>query len=337
MKLTPALPPLATAALTLVFALLIVAAPVSHAADRRREPARPPQGEAPVPQPPRMDPQTGLPLPPPRPWIDPTWQEPDKVLPQVTFDGLPLSEVAQFLRTEFKDAFDVLIPSGWQETAEQPKAYDPGNFTIKLQLKHVTASEVFNAMNLVLEGENTPVRWELKMNGNRPTAVLRYLPDLLPRNPLMQANLEPPKRMVYFVGDLLLDEPSGGMNMEQLFDTITQVYRMSFGNRPNRLQFHKDAQLLVFTGAADEIDFIQSTLTAMRNKAQMQRRPRGGGGFGAGFGGARPVEPNPNTETPVPNRGAGSPAPGRGPAPNPGSGFGPNPGPAPNPKGAPNE
>jgi hypothetical protein len=167
-------------------------------------------------------------------------------------------------------------------------------------LKNVRASEVFNAMNLVLEGENTPARWELKMNGHRPTAVLRYLPDLLPRNPLMQATpAEPPKRMVYFVGDLLVDEKSGGMNMEQLVDTVSQVYQMSFGNgqkgRPNRLQFHKDAELLVFTGTKDEVDFIQSTLSAMRNKAQMQRRSKA-----QQRPDPKPAETVPNPESPAP-------------------------------------
>ena len=50
-----------------------------------------------------------------------------------------------------------------------------------MRLKNVTASEVFNAMNIVFETENTPLRWELRMNGNRPAAVLYVLPDLLPR------------------------------------------------------------------------------------------------------------------------------------------------------------
>jgi hypothetical protein len=352
MKLTPALPSLATTPLALVFAFVIIAAPVTHAADRKGQPGRPPPPDMTLPQPPKMDPQTGLPLPPPRPWIDANWQEPDKVLPQVFFDGLPLSEVSRYLRDQFKDAFDVLIPSGWQDTAEQPRAVDPGSFTIKLQLKNVSASEVFNAMNLVLEGENTPARWELKMNGNRPTAVLRYLPDLLPRNPVMQAREEPMRRSITFVGDLLGDEKAGGMSIEELVKTISEVYEMSFGKirnlqngsrqnpigKPDLLQFHKEAQLIIVNGTTDQIGFIQSTLSAIRSKVQqvqMQMQRRLLGGFGGGYGGPRPVEPNPNTDIPAPtqppnprpNPGAGSPAP----TPRPIRGE-PNPAPAPNPK-----
>jgi hypothetical protein len=62
------------------------------------------------------DPTTGLPMPPP--WKDPAWKDPDKVLPEISFDGLPLDEVAKTLRDLFTNAFDVLIPSAWRALSE---------------------------------------------------------------------------------------------------------------------------------------------------------------------------------------------------------------------------
>ncbi len=59
---------------------------------------------------PLIDPTTGLP-PAPAPWKDPNWPEPAKVLPNVNFpEGLPLSEVARYLREQFSNDFDVVIP-----------------------------------------------------------------------------------------------------------------------------------------------------------------------------------------------------------------------------------
>lgn len=218
---------------------------------------------------PTIDPNTGLPLP--VVWIDPNWKDPDKVLPEVNYDALPLNEIADQLRKEFNNAFDVLIPTGWQDPNNPAVSIDPQSISVKMQLRKVTASEVFNAMNLVFESENTPCRWELKLNGNRPTAMLRVLPHLLPAV-VTQPPPPPPTRRVHFVGDLIGDEKSGGMTMEQLVKTVSEVYQMSYGQAKGMLQFHKETQLLVFTGTPDQIEFIQGTLSALRMKAQAERK-----------------------------------------------------------------
>jgi len=141
-----------------------------------------------------------------------------------------------------------------------------------MQLRKVTASEVFNAMNLMFEAENTPCRWELKFNGNRPTVMLRVLPHLLPAV-ATQPPPPPPTRKVHFVGDLIGDEKSGGMTMEQLVKTVSEVYQMSYGPAKGMFQFHKETQLIVFTGTSDQSEFIQATLSALRLKAQAERKP----------------------------------------------------------------
>ena len=222
---------------------------------------------------PAIDPNTVLPLRQPKPWKDPDWKDPDLVLTNVFYDGLPLGEVAHDLRGLFKHYFDVLTPvnqggdrEGWQD------------ITIRLQLRNVTASEVFNAMNLVFENDKTPLRWELTLNGHRPTALLRALTPLAPPAPIDRMTGLPvatrapePKRMVFFVGELTGDEKSGGMTMEQVVKTVQEVWDMTY-SQPGAVQFHRQAQLLIVTGTPDQIEFIQWTLAALREKEQLRRK-----------------------------------------------------------------
>ena len=231
--------------------------------------------------PPAVDPNTGLPITRPQPgsagglaapqpapqWKDPNWKDPDIVLTNVDYE-IPLSRVVLDLRERFKDSFDMLANGNGE--------WDTSAVMIRLQLKNVTASEVFNAMNLVFENDRTPLRWELKMNGKRPTALLRVLaepgrknspPAIDPTTGLPMPPQET-KRGVYFVGNLLGDEKYGGMTMEQLVRTLSEVQQMSFGSE-SALQFHKQAQLVIVTGTDAEIEFIGNTLTALRQKEEL--------------------------------------------------------------------
>ena len=236
--------------------------------------------------PPAVDPNTGLPITTPQPgntgglaapqpqpapqWMDPNWKDPDIVLTNVDYE-IPLSEVVRDLRGRFKSSFDVLVPVNvdinWQ------------SIMIRLRLKNVTASEFFNAMNLVFENDQTPLRWELKMNGKRPTALLRVLAEPGRKNspPAIDPTTGLPvppqetKRGVYFVGNLLGDEKYGGMTMEQLVQTLSEVQSMSFGSE-SALQFHKQAQLVIVTGTDAEIEFIGNTLTALKQKEELDAR-----------------------------------------------------------------
>lgn len=214
---------------------------------------------------PAIDPATGLPVPQTPPWKDPAWPEPNIMLTNVVYDSLPLSEVVLNLRDQFKEQFDVLLPVNLPGTDPM----DPGSIQIRLRLKNVTASEVFNAMNLVFENDRTPVRWELKMNGKRPIALLRLLTE--PSAPYVPQPPPPPtKRMVYFVGDLIGDEKAGGMTMKQVVDTITEVCQMTYG-KDIGVQFHKEAQLVVASGSHDQIVFIEQALSALRARAELGR------------------------------------------------------------------
>jgi hypothetical protein len=230
-----------------------------------------------------IDPVTGLPRPA---WKDPEWPDPEKRMSELFLDAIPLRQVVEQLQKEFKWAFDVLIPNAWQDPRNPAEVLDPGSTPIKMQLKNVTASEVFNAMNLMFDLENTPYRWELRMNGNRPTAVLRVLPELV----TLAAPAPPPPpqtRQVFFVGDLTSDEKPGRMTMEQLVKTVSEVYQMSYGPPKGVLQFHKEAQLLIVTGSGDMIAFAQQTLAALREKARAQEKNN-----------SWPVEPKTNATEP---------------------------------------
>ena len=221
-----------------------------------------------------VDPATGLPLSPP-PWMDPDWPEPNKVIPEVTFDSLPLNEVTSQLGAMFGDAFDILIPSFWQAPGNPGISLEPGSTIVKLQLKNVRASEIFNAMNMMFEIENTPYHWELKLNGTRPIALLRIQPQLVPIAP-EPPPANPTRRLVYFVGNLLGGGDGGGMTMEQLVKTLSDVYQMSYGPPQGTLQFHKEAQLLIVTGTAEQIDVMEQTLSALRERAETLRGAKPG-------------------------------------------------------------
>lgn len=236
-----------------------------------------------------IDPATGLPLATPaEDWKDPNWTDPARVIAELHYDGLPLGEVANNLRHEFTNAFDVILPAAWQNPNDPSAPMDLQSMLINVQLRNVTASEIFNAMNLVFETQNSPVRWSLKMNGTRPTAVLRVVPALVPPPAAAPNAPAKPTRIVVFVGDLLGDgKLAGGMTIGQLLKTVFEVYRMSYGESKDAIQFHEGAQLLVITGTPDQVAFVQDTLRALRDKLQLERKSQ-----------AKTAEPKPKTEEP---------------------------------------
>jgi len=220
---------------------------------------------------PAIDPTTGLPLAAGTPsepqWIAPDWSDPDIILTNVMYDGLPLIEVAKELREQCRNQFDILpMPTTFSN--------EWGYMTIQLQLKNVRASEVFNAMNLVFENDRTPLRWELKSApGGRQLVLLRVLPEAAPESSLLAP---PPEthRMVYFVGNLLGDEKSGGMTMDQLFNTIIKTWPEDLGKLDGVIQFHAEAQLVIVNGTREQNEFVQKMLSALQQKAEWERFKR---------------------------------------------------------------
>jgi len=219
-----------------------------------------------------IDPTTGLPMAQPEPqWIDPNWKDPVKVLPSLNFlDGLPVREVARYLLEQFTNDFDIIIPSSYQ-LPKTSQSIDSGDYGVTLQLKNVTASEVFRAMNLEFEVENTPLRWQLTMNGSRPTAVLRVVPELIPPQP------PPPesRHMVIYVGDLIGFGKSGDTNelhqLSDIADTISRVWAVSGVRRPNssgHLDIYSPAQLLIVNGTPDQLNLAEQTIAALKQKIQ---------------------------------------------------------------------
>ena len=212
---------------------------------------------------PTIDPTTGLPLPQAAPqWKDPNWKDPAKVLSAINWpEGLPLSEVVRYLRDQFTNDFDIIMPEATQP-GNNSEPFDASAYEVKLILRNVTASEVFGAMNLEFKDANVPFRWELTMNGRRPTALLRNVPTLLSPAP-------PQQRRVFFVGDLI-SGPFGSMTMPQIVQTTSDVWAKAYG-QSGVIQFYDPAQLVIVTGTPDQIDFIEQTLVALRKKAELNR------------------------------------------------------------------
>jgi hypothetical protein len=226
----------------------------------------PPRAPAALPvAPPNFDPNTGLPMAP-QPatpdWIDDNWKEPRLLVTNLVYDGIPLKDVVQNLRERFSgpDGFDILpLPEVGSD--------DSGSSVIiRLTLRNVRASEIFNAMNLIFENDRKPLRWFLKGGINRQLVQLRALPP-----PPPEAKAPDTQRMVYFVGNLIGDEKSGGMTMDQIIKTILDVWPSDFGKPDGVIRFHEDAQLLVINGTPDQIAFIRQTLAALGEKVQAAR------------------------------------------------------------------
>ena len=230
---------------------------------------------------PAIDPTTGLPVTPPAPqWIDPNWSDPNIVLTNVVYDNIPLSEVARDLRERFKERFKDRFSNDNFDFLPMPKTFgkDWGGETIQLQLKNVRASDIFNAMNLIFENDRTPLRWELKQSVTPAHHVnrwvlLRVLPEAAPKD---VPQTKPPEthRMVYFVGNLLGDEKSGGMTMAQIANTILKIWPADLGKLAEIIQFHEDAQLLVVNGTREQLEFINQTLVALGQKAVVETNKR---------------------------------------------------------------
>ena len=218
---------------------------------------------------PSIDPTTGQPIIPAPEWKDSNWKDPDITLTNVLYDGIQLVEVARLLNAQFKEQFDILLPGDTSgviyinnQTVPAGWEHDWRTELIQLRLKNVTASEIFAAMNLLFENNRTPLRWELKVNGHRQIALLRVLVEPTPVNPSVTGGIPDMQRRVYFVGNLIGDEKNGGMTMEQIIKTVTDVWKMADTSSGN-IQFHKEAQLLVVTGTSSQIDFMEQTLKAL--------------------------------------------------------------------------
>jgi hypothetical protein len=192
------------------------------------------------------------------------WKDPERVIPEVRFDGVPITDVGEMLRDQFNNDFDILLPSG------QKEGWDWTTMPITLRLKSVKASEIFNAMNLVFAGARTPLHWELTMNGHRSTALLRVLTDQKPTIdpatglPLAPAKTPNEKPMVLFVGDLFGDERPGQVTPAILLQTITEVCKM----RVDKFSYHSGGELLVVRGSDEDFAFVKDTLAALRQKVR---------------------------------------------------------------------
>ncbi|HTV39716.1 MAG TPA: secretin N-terminal domain-containing protein [Candidatus Sulfotelmatobacter sp.] len=261
----------------LVAVISIVFSMVKTSAQQPPTPPTPPAAINPatgLPEPvPNIDPRTGLPADGSPPfkdsngattWIDPAWTDSGKVVNSVEYPDIPLSEVARNLREQFTNYFDVIIPNPNGVSGPTPGTLDPTQCSVNLQLKNVTATEILNAMNLQFQLDNKPVRWELTLNGSRPTAILRLVPQLGPASP-------PQIRKAFFVGDML-DEYPGTNDMEKLGDISGKVNDAwdATGTSRGRVHIYPAGQLLIVSGTPDQVDLAEQILRALKEKADYE-------------------------------------------------------------------
>lgn len=241
--------------------------------------SHPAAGQA-VATPDHLDPATGQAAPAEQ-WLSSDWAGPTSRLATFDVNDMPLTDVAKNLRSQFKESFDLIIPDGWKSPGNPDVSFDLNTVMVTLRMKNVSALELFSAMNLEFETENSPVRWELKNNvQQRPLAILHIIPALVPG--VWGAGTARPaekKSMVYFVGDLLDNRPGNGQGpfgggpsdtMDKLFDTVSSTYNLAYQSHTDELKYHKEAQLIVVTATPDRIAFVQSTLAALRDKKRLE-------------------------------------------------------------------
>lgn len=190
-------------------------------------------------------------------WIAPNWPDPGIVLTNISFNDLTLREVVKDLRQGFKNQLHILpIPQTFE--------HDWGDTRIQMRLENVKAREVFSVMNSSFERNQTPLRWELKMDENNlPIAQLRVLSEQIP--PVEKI------RKVYFIGDLLGDDKSSGMTIAQIEEIIMNIWPIPNDHPESILWFNKQAQLLIVHGTPEQQDYIEQTLKALRQKVDWER------------------------------------------------------------------
>ena len=220
------------------------------------------------------------------------WEHPMKRMPEVDFDVVPLSEVVEFLQEAYDHQFDAIVPEG--RIFDEPATLDPstglplpapapshietGDQLIDLKLRNVTATEVFKAMNLLFEEQRNQLQWDLVMNGERSTAVLRVLD--YPVKPEKPPPPPPRKQAIFFVGDLIGPENPNDLTMESLREVIVEVWfntpKVNEASREETpaINYHEKAELLIMLGTEDEINSVTQTLKALKDRAEWNEQRR---------------------------------------------------------------
>ena len=194
--------------------------------------------------------------------------------PQLDFTfELPLNEIAKKIVLQFKNQFDLILPSD----------FDPATIMVKLELKNVNAIEIFNAMNMYFDTGNIPAHWKLTLNGSRPTAILEI--KKLPVTPAPPSVEPARKHTVFSIAELLYMDNQPDKRAAWITAQVSGVlYDIQKPGHPpanesmpgglltqgTAIQIHKEAGLLVFTGTAEESELVHSTLEALKQTETQQ-------------------------------------------------------------------
>lgn len=202
------------------------------------------------------------------------WKDPDIIIDGINFRDANLSQIAEFFRESIgKDKIDVIVPNKASE------------LTVSLRLAKCTFTEAFTAMNALFEAGRTPVRWELFMNGTRPTALLYCESDFPSQTPEIYI------RTAIYVGDLVGD--GLGKDMKELADSIELIVSRSGTMKWNieahargeggvaenpavsrgfNMACHEASKLLIVRGTQDEIQFVRQVVEELRKRKSLETK-----------------------------------------------------------------
>jgi hypothetical protein len=197
---------------------------------------------------------------------------------EINFSALPVTEVGKTLQENAYNAFDILLPNATDDIQID-------NISTTMRLRRVSIIEVFQAMNLQfqLNGDSTPVRWELIMNGDRPTAVLRIIPRKSAKDALADAKPSAyaktgVKTSIIYIGNLMTHEalttPPAELN--KISNEIIDMTRalLAAQNIP-MVQFtsYSSGELLVaYYTSNEQLDTVRQVIQALQTKAQAGKR-----------------------------------------------------------------
>jgi hypothetical protein len=228
--------------LCLIAALTLTAAWAGRAADNTAAPL--------TSQPPKKT---------PKPDASAIWKDRDVLVEgTVEFRNAPVTDIARTLSQQFSNKLDVLVPDS-QDFLDSPFKY-----TVSLRLRDATAAELFNAMNRIFEAGMTPLHWELTMNGDRPTAVLKVEQQTESRGTPTPQGQQAIGRTVMYVGDLVgAKKPS--VAMKEIAKKLMEVHALAYEHEKRDLvQCYAEGELIIVTGTPDEIRFVRDTVERLR-------------------------------------------------------------------------
>jgi hypothetical protein len=166
-----------------------------------------------------------------------------------------LDAVVEKLRERFGNEVDIIIPDRSTKVGNSAATTQ-----VSLDLRNVGASEVFGALNHLFLATGAPLRWNLTMNGSRPTAVL------LPADGDGAGGAKPQiTQSILYVGD----STSPKWPTEKIAATIEQIVRDTTTDQTEfTVRVHPPADIIVVSGSGSQVALAREASMALARQAR---------------------------------------------------------------------